>query len=64
MLFPRCLCIGKSQSENVASVMKDIFRKVILTVIPGQFEAQFAKRSEQAGVSSFEKEIEAFNLGG
>ena len=54
---------GKSQSENLASVMKDIFQEGNSDcIIPGQFEAQFAKRSEQAGGLLFsEKEIEAFN---
>ena len=54
---------GKSQSENLASVMKDIFQEGNSDcIIPGQFEAQFAKRSELAGGLLFsEKEIEAFN---
>ena len=53
----------RSQADNLASVMKDIFSGPNESCItPGQLEAEFAQRSEQAGGLLFsEKEIEAFN---
>jgi len=53
---------GKNQTENIKSVLDDIFSDGNKDcIIPGQLEAEFAKRSEKSGGLLFsEKEIEAF----
>ena len=54
---------GRNQDENVKVVLENIFSGDNKDcILPGQIEANFAKRSEKAGGLLFsEKEIEAFN---
>lgn len=54
---------GRSQQENLRAVIADILgHGNDACLLPGQMEAEFAKRSEQNGGLLFtEKEIEAFN---
>jgi L-2-hydroxycarboxylate dehydrogenase (NAD+) len=54
---------GRSQSENVKAVIKDILgHGNERCALPGQIEAEWAKRTAQAGGLLFtEAEIEAFN---
>ena len=54
---------GRTQSENIKTILDDILSEGNeKCIIPGQFEAEFAERSERAGGLLFsEKEIEEFN---
>lgn len=54
---------GRNQSENLKVILEDIFADGNQNcIIPGQFEAQFAKRTEKAeGLLFSENEILEFN---